>query len=91
MNFTPSETYEGLLIQAKAFHFLVENLTKTQTRQRELIVGLREQLNLLGTAELSSQKEMNEKLTNELDKANKRIEELERICMLDPDEHFDED
>lgn len=77
MKFEPANTYEDLLTQARALARIVTAKEGVESHLRKIIKELEVEKYLTGLEEISSLRSVNEQLTNELEEANKRIEQLE--------------
>jgi uncharacterized membrane protein YccC len=77
LEFTPARDYEGLLKQASAMTMLIRSMEKQQAFQNVKIGDMARELAVQGFEEINAQRDMNEKLTNEISRLEKRIEALE--------------
>lgn len=74
--FTPAKDYDGLLKQANAMTMLIRSIEKQRAFQNVKIGDMARELAIQGFEEINAQRDMNERLTNEISKLERRIDEL---------------
>lgn len=70
MDFKPSRTYDGLLVQARAMQAIINGNEITLAGYRERLAALSVDRHMEGAEQLQAERDTNQRLTN-------RVEELE--------------
>ena len=76
MNFIPQNDYEGLLAQAKAMHRIIEAMEKSKSIQGRTVDDLTRQLLICGKDHLESEREANQRLTDQVLKLEQERDQL---------------
>jgi hypothetical protein len=71
--FTPAKDYENLLKQANAMTMIIRSMEKQRAFQNIKVSDMARELYAQGFEEINAQRDINEKLTNELEKLERLL------------------
>lgn len=83
-DFNPSQTYEGLLAQAKALHRILQSKEKINIINVDKIKNLEQELLLCNQNEIQELRKVNEQLTNRIEYLERQLSNYEQARRKNP-------